>query len=330
MTIPSCSVVVCTRHRAKLLGRCLDSLARLDHPTYELIVVDNTGGEREVEQLAAAVGARYLVEEQVGLSRARNTGGRAARGEIVAYIDDDAVAEPAWLSTHAAALEDPGLTVTTGRILPTSLDAPAAQAYAAAGGEDLGEVPFRVDRWTREWFEMANFGGVGVGPNMAFRRSLFEGGWGFRESLGPIAGIPGEEHYAFFTLIRDGHAIAYLPEAIVHHDSPVTKTALRRRKFHILRGAVAYMAMLLVEEPEFRPDLLRYVREALRGTRRTWRRGVADERFATRRQLLAAVCAGVPLYLRSVVADRSGLGFRPSSVPAPAAESEHPRRSVPS
>jgi O-antigen biosynthesis protein len=302
MTAPSCSVVVCTRHRPELLARCLESLVQLEHPRYELIVVDNTPGDREVERLAVDAGARYVVEPREGLSRARNAGAREARGVVVAYIDDDAVAEEAWLSRHAAALEDPTLVATTGRILPISLNAPSASVHEAVGGEDLGDVRFHVDRETPAWFQMANFGGVGVGSNMAFRRVLFEAGWGFRESLGLGASIPGEEHYAFFMLIRDGHRIGYLPDAIVYHDYPITRNALRRRRSRILRGAVAYMTMLLVEEPEFRSDTLHFMWQGMRGTRRSWRRGQTDQRFVTSLQLFAAVCAGLPLYLRSLLA----------------------------
>jgi hypothetical protein len=198
--------------------------------------------------------------------------------------------------------------------------------YAAAGGEDLGEVPFRVDRMTLCWFEMANFGGVGVGPNMAFRRALFDAGWGFRESLGPGGGIPGEEHYAFFTIIRGGHTIAYVPAAVVHHHYPATIAALRRRQFRILQGAAAYMVMLLVEEPEFRWNTLRYMAQAIRGTRRLWRRGGADAQFATRLQLLAAACTGLALYVRTRVASRSGFSRRQPAPPA--AGGERPQRSV--
>jgi O-antigen biosynthesis protein len=323
---PDCSVVVCTRYRAELLARCLGSLVQLEHPSYELIVVDNTRGDREVERVAADSGARYIVDSRIGLSRARNTGGRAADGRIIAYLDDDAVAEPAWLSRHTAAFEDPDLMATTGRILPVSLDAPAARVYEAAGGVDLGEVPSRVDRSTPGWFEIANFGGVGVGANMAFRRELFEGGWGFRESLGPGAGIPGEEHYAFFTIIRAGHAIAYLPDAVVRHDYPTTMAALRRRSFRILQGSAAYMLMLLVEEPEFRRETLRYMWQARRGNRRTWRRGDARKRLGNRLQLFAAVCTGVPLYVHSSLTN--GERFSAPSVPVPTAEREPQRRSV--
>jgi O-antigen biosynthesis protein len=321
-------VVVCTRHRAELLARCLESLTQLEHPSYELLVVDNTPGDCEVERLAEEAGARYVVEPREGLSRARNTGGQRAKGEVVAYIDDDAVAEPAWLSRHAAALENPGLMATTGRILPVSLDTPAAWMYAAAGGEDLGEVPFRVDRTTHGWFEMANFGGIGVGPNMAFKRALFQAGWGFRESLGLGAGILGEEHYAFFTIIHAGHAIAYMPDAIVRHDYPTTMPALRRKRFRILRGGAAYMLMLLVEESDFRRCTLRYMWEAARGSRRAWRRGDVDERLSNRLQLLAAASAGVPLYIRFLLAN--GARVSPSRLPLPPVEPERRRRSAPS
>jgi glycosyltransferase involved in cell wall biosynthesis len=328
MTTTFCSVVVCTRQRPALLARCLESLAQVEHASYELIVVDNTSGQREVEQLAGDAGARYVVEPREGLSRARNVGGRAAKGEIVAYLDDDALAETAWLSRHAAAFEDPRVMATTGRILPLSLDARAARMYAAAGGEDLGAIAFRVDRTTPEWFEMANFGGIGVGPNMAFRRLLFEAGWGFRESLGlGGAGILGEEHYAFFVIIRAGHAVAYLPDAIVRHDYPPTAAALRRRRFRILQGGAAYMLMLLVEEPEFRRDTLRYMWEAARGTRRAWRRGDVSKRLGNRLQLLVAASTGVPLYIRSVLAN--GVGFNAPRLPVPPAEPELRRPSAP-
>jgi cellulose synthase/poly-beta-1,6-N-acetylglucosamine synthase-like glycosyltransferase len=324
----TCSVVVCTRHRPALLARCLESLNRLEHQSYEILVVDNTRGDPDVERIADAAGARYVVEPHVGLSRARNTGARAAAGAIVAFIDDDAVAEPAWLARHAHALEDPDVLVTTGRILPTSLATPAARSYAAAGGEDLGEASFRVDRSTPGWFELANFGGLGVGPNMAFKRELFRAGWGFRESLGLGEPILGEEHYAFFTIIRAGHAIAYVADATVRHDYPTTMPALRRQRYRILRGSAAYMLMLLVEEPAFRRTTIRYMAEATRGTRRKWRRGVSGERLANRLQLLIAASAGVPLYLRWVL--ENGVRFKAPTVPLPPAEPERQQRSAPS
>ena len=74
---------------------------------------------------------------------------------------------------------------------------------------------------------------------MAFQRTLFETWLGLRAGLGPDDGLPGEEHFAFFSLIRIGHVIAYVPESIVHHDVPATMAALERRRRRIVRGGAA-------------------------------------------------------------------------------------------
>jgi cellulose synthase/poly-beta-1,6-N-acetylglucosamine synthase-like glycosyltransferase len=296
---PFCSVVVSTRHRAAELDRCLAGLERLDYPAYEVIVVDNTSGDENVRRLAEAAGARWVVEPTVGLSRARNTGARTARGELMAFIDDDAVARPDWLSAHAAAFGDASVAATTGRILPLSPATAAARTWAAA--QDLGDTAFRVDRTSPHWFEQANFGGLGSGSNLVFRSMLFTRWKGFRESLGlgererPL----GEEHYAFFTLIREGHSVAYVPDAIVYHDPPASMSELRLKKRRLVRGSAAYLVMLLLEHPEFRARTLRYVLTAFRGERRAWRRGCLDGPFLSRRELAAAALSAPSLYWRN-------------------------------
>jgi cellulose synthase/poly-beta-1,6-N-acetylglucosamine synthase-like glycosyltransferase len=296
---PFCSVVVCTRHRAAELERCLVGLRQLDYPRYEVIVVDNTPGDEHVSRLAEVAEARLVVEPMMGLSRARNTGARKARGELVAFIDDDAIARPTWLATHAAAFRDPSVAATTGRILMTSSATPAARGWEAV--EDLGATPFRVDRASPNWFEQANFGGIGVGPNMVFRSVLFARGLSFRESLGLGEGERplGEEHYAFFTLLSEGHVIAYLPDAVVHHDPPASMSELRLKRRRLARSSAAYLVMLLVEHPEFRRRTLRYAFTALRGRRRHWRRGRADAAFLSRRELAAAALTAPSLYWRN-------------------------------
>ena len=60
-----CSVIVCTRHRPGPLGDCLASLAALDGPDPEVIVVDNTQGDSETEEIARKAGATYVIEIRV-------------------------------------------------------------------------------------------------------------------------------------------------------------------------------------------------------------------------------------------------------------------------
>jgi glycosyltransferase involved in cell wall biosynthesis len=279
-----------------MLERCLQALARLEHPSFEVLVVDNTADDRAAPQLAAQFGARYLREAQVGLSRARNAGGRAARGDVVAFVDDDAVPDPAWLRSHDAALADLTLVGTTGRVLPAHPEAPGSRAYAAVGGEDVGEEAFTVDNRTAGWFERANFGGLGIGPNFALRRTLFDSGWSFREDLGLGTPLQGEEHYAFFDLIRLGHRIRYVPWAIVEHEAPATPDGVRARKRRIVRATSAYLVMLVVEEPGYRKAALRYALTGLSGRRRSWRPPTLEPSFVRRPELVRAALSGPAIY----------------------------------
>ena len=259
VTSASCSLVVATRYRARQLDTCLSAVAALDDAPAEVIVVDNSEGHPETVRVANERGARYLLASDTGLSGARNAGAQSAKGEIVAFLDDDAVPQEGWLSALCRPFADRAVMAVTGRIMPLELESPAQRRFAAMGWLDLGTERIIFDRQTVDWFEKANFGGVGLGGNMAFRRSVFETWPGFRESFGLGATLPGgEENYAFFELIRSGHAVAYEPEAIVTHPYPDTFPALRYRQRLLLGQALAYAAILFAEEPEYRGRVVRY------------------------------------------------------------------------
>src|SRR5205085_10877477 len=93
-------VVVCTFNGAGTIRECLDGLASLDYPDYEVIVVNDGSWDRTagiVEAFVDLHGFRLISTDNRGLSSARNTGLEAATGPIVAYIDDDAYPDPHWL-----------------------------------------------------------------------------------------------------------------------------------------------------------------------------------------------------------------------------------------
>jgi cellulose synthase/poly-beta-1,6-N-acetylglucosamine synthase-like glycosyltransferase len=289
-------VIVCTRHRPEPLGRCLASLAALDGPTPEVIVVDNTDGDPNTERTAKEAGARYVVEPTIGLSRARNKGIEEATGELVAFVDDDAIVEPAWLEEHSAVLVDDSLTASSGRILPFTLK-------NGRGLLDLGDRGFVLDRSDPLWFERANFGGVAAGgSNMVLKRTVFESGLRFNESLGLGTDLGWfEEHYLFFTIIRNGARVAYVPGAIVRHRNPEIFTEHQaRRAARLYRYSGAYLMMLLVEEPEFRRRTVRYAVRGFTGEELPWRERPSPNRL----KMLAAGARGGLLYLRSRLARR--------------------------
>ena len=264
-------MIVCTRGRATCLDRCLETLSRLRYPNYDVLVVDNAPSDGSAARIAERWNARYVIEPIAGLSRARNRGAQESRSEIIAYLDDDSVPAPDWLDELVTVFQaDPTTCAVTGPILspvPNSSDEDHESPQRPI--IDLGSTPIAVDRQTSKWFEISNFGGIGAGGNMAFRRAALDMCRGFDERLGRGAIIGGgEENYAFFCLMDRGYRLAYAPGAIVYHPALDQRAELRDRT-----NALAYMAFLLVEERRFRSVLFKYVVEALLGRRRQWRLG---------------------------------------------------------
>lgn len=300
---PVCSVVVCTRDRPTELDQCLEALAHLTYPHFDVLVVDNAPSDSRARQLAARRGVRYVIEPVAGLSRARNRGARTCDAEIVAYIDDDAAPEPGWLSALACEFADPLVTAVTGRVLPLGIEREEDRLFAVIGGACFGGEERRaVDRQTPFWFELANFGGIGLGMNMAFRRAAFGMWQGFDERLGRGAILYGcEEHHAFFSLLDRGYRIVYTPAAVVRHPSPPTLQRVREHHLNALAASVAYTTRLFFEEPRYRRATLRYVVEALRGAPRTWRAETlpSRSRVVSPWWNLFALLLGILVYFRS-------------------------------
>jgi cellulose synthase/poly-beta-1,6-N-acetylglucosamine synthase-like glycosyltransferase len=301
---PSCTVVICTRNRPEFLDQCLAAVAKLDYGRFEVLVVDNAPSDEHTREVATRWRAGYVVEPVVGLSRARNHGALVCRSEIVAYLDDDAVPERGWLSALVREFRDQRVMAATGQARPLTVNTEAERLFASMGGFDHGEERRVVDRRVRGWFELANFGGLGDGYNMAFRRRVFETWPGFHESLGRGAAlIAGEEHHAFFSLIDRGHRVVYTPRAVIRHPYPRTVEELQRRHLSQLSEATAYITFMFVEEPAYRWAIVKYVLGAAFGTRRTWRcRGARKgPQLAGPWATLAARLGGPLLYMRSAL-----------------------------
>lgn len=281
------TIIVCTRHRNDVLAQCLDSISRLQPRPDELIVVDNTTGDQDTKLLAARYGARYVVEPVPGLSRARNRGWAEAKSDIVAYVDDDAVVDSGWLDALLRPFDDSRVAVVTGETV-----ASAQQV------QEKRNVPARyVSVEDPLWFEMATFGGLGFGTNMAMRRNSCPNGHPFDERLGRGAAIHiAEESYAFATLLARGHRAAHVYEAaVVHPEKPF-------RVEEEATASVAYWLTLFADFPGHRLDLMRFLGKRLFGKELSWPRepGGAGEIISSGwRVWTKAGITGLRLYLRS-------------------------------
>jgi len=305
------SIVIPTRDRPQQLVECLRAIRENEGDDVELVVVDSAPEVIPAEAVAAEWGARYVREKAVGASRSRNTGARAATGEVVLFIDDDAIPEAGWRSALVAEFDDARVMAAAGAVRSPGGSARTSRADQVAMWMGLsfsgGDSRRVIDRSVPEWFEMAAFGGVGIGPNMAMRRSAFDAWAGFDHRLGPGASLPGaEEPYAFFSLIDRGHRVVYSPNARVRHPCPQHSVdALRKRYIKSLTISSAYFTFLWIQEPRYRHRTLRYLFQGIRGVRRSWREQPAPPPFA-----LASTWSKTRAYLAGVL-----LGYRVSRRP---------------
>lgn len=103
------SVIIVSRHRPAALLRAITALRQQDHPKFELIVVADPAALARVAQ-----DIKKIIFDEANISVARNLGLAAAAGDIVAFIDDDAAAEPTWLTRLTAPFANPDVMASTG------------------------------------------------------------------------------------------------------------------------------------------------------------------------------------------------------------------------
>jgi len=218
---PSISAVICTHNRSDHLRKAIASLQAQDLPAdaFEIIVVDNgsTDDTRSVvdEFAEAPHPVLYFHEPVLGLSRARNTGWKLARAPLVAYLDDDAIAAPDWLSRLIDAFAD--LRWRSGCVggrIEGNWEAPRPSWL------HQGLLPcLTVIEWDRTERCPTRDGIFVAGANIAFRRELLEQAGGFAENLGRKGGnlLSAEERDMAERIEALGYTTIYDPHATVKH-----------------------------------------------------------------------------------------------------------------
>jgi len=228
------TAIICTYNRWQTLRRALESVAASKLPaewTWDALVVDNNSTDQTREVVAEFCRQdperfRYLFEARPGKSNALNAGIQHARGEILAFVDDDVTVEPTWLANLTAVFADDSWAGAGGPILPPvgfarpewlsptgkHLLAPFALFNPRPNPGELDEPPW--------------------GTNMAFRRSMFEKYGGFRADLGPSpgSGVRNEDTEFGRRLLAAGERIFYAPSAVVYHSVPEERL---QQRYHL-------------------------------------------------------------------------------------------------
>lgn len=239
------SIAICTHNRASDLREALQSLARQKFPApYEVIVVDNRSADRTKQvtleaQAQMQVPVRYVYEERLGLSVARNRAIREAEGEYILFLDDDAAASADWIGEIVRLFErDADVGCVGGKIEPAWEG--GAPAWLPAENRTL----YSILDYASEIKEM-HAPDIPFGANMAFRASLFEHIAAFREDLGRVGSnlLSNEESELIARVRGQGWKVVYTPHASVLHKIPRNRISrkwlLRRIYWQGVSKAVA-------------------------------------------------------------------------------------------
>ncbi|GAA2748159.1 MULTISPECIES: glycosyltransferase family 2 protein [Kitasatospora] len=220
--VPTLSVVICTYtlDRWDDLRAAVTSVSGQRRPPAELLVVVDHCPELARRTLSDLPGTRVLANrEQRGLSGARNTGVAAARGEVVAFLDDDAEAGPDWTDRLLAAYRDPEVLGVGGHV----------QARWDDGRPSWFPPEF-------DWVVGCSYTGLPhdggqvrnlIGANMSFRRADVVAAGGFRLDLGRVGtrplGCEETELCIRMSARRPGSVLRYEPAATVRHHVPAQR-----------------------------------------------------------------------------------------------------------
>lgn len=225
------TVAVCTRDRPEELRRALASLAAQVQPPAEVLVIDNAptdGRTRELveREFSGIRGLRYLEEPAAGLDFARNRALAAALGDVVAFLDDDAVADPGWTRAMLEPFQrDLKVAAVTGCVLPFALETDGQRVFEANGGFSRGEREVRLPRDVGEPLHgrpaplIAWAVSVGSGCSLAVHRWRMLALGGFDEALDLGPELPGGgDHDALWRLLDAGWTVVYEPAARARHE----------------------------------------------------------------------------------------------------------------
>lgn len=217
--LPTVTAIVPAHGRPEATRACVESLLAQDYPAelLEVIVVDDASAPPLAPTLAGLPIRLLRQDQNIGQSAARNRAAEVARGEVLAFLDNDCVAAPGWLRTLVAALDEPGVDIAGGRVLAPPPEGAVAAFEAARSPLDMGPVG----------------GPVGPGEpisympscNLIIRRSLLLRVGGFDPAM-----RLGEDVDLIWRALATGAQARYVAEgAVVHHHRVRLGALLRRR-----------------------------------------------------------------------------------------------------
>ncbi len=241
------SVVVVSRGRPEDLTLCLTALGQLCYHPFEVIVVADSQGRRAAGAHALGTRIKIVACDDPNISLARNIGISSAAGEIVAFLDDDAIAEPGWLTHLIAPFADPDVAAVGGHVIGRngiSLQWAARTVDSEGWHHDIA-----LDALETSGQTVANGHAIRTeGTNMAVRRDVLTVLGGFDQ----VFRYYYDDTDLNMRMAREGAAVAIVPEARVFHRQSASEQRGRGRVplslVDIGRSTAAFLTRYAPEE----------------------------------------------------------------------------------
>ncbi len=295
---PFISIILCTRGARPSLTQCIEQLAAQDCRRFEILLVLNGPPDEEFSRAVAHLPVRLLNEPRRGVCNARNHAVPQAKGDILAFVDDDISTEPQWLHELAKGFEDPNVACVTGRVIP------AGRLYLANERADRYYASERaLTSWTLDasdpnWYQYILGEPVGFGCNMAFRKEFLEKHALFPSDLGAGSLIGAcDEFYMFVQVVKRGFRIRHVPTAAVTHFFEADDDRQRVRDAQLYAGGVAFALKLFSEEKTLRWATFKWL---LAGFRRRVRLILAQRAISSEPQESLSLGEKFRAYLRGL------------------------------
>jgi GT2 family glycosyltransferase len=258
-SLPEVSIIVCTAGRSDALDACLLSLEPFQAQGAEVVVVNNRPARDALQEIRARHQVRVVDEPRRGLGSARNAGIQASKGTLLAFLDDDARADPNWIPRLVAPFADPQVLAVAGSVWAETLVNPVSQAFDRLYRAHLPQSQLLVDAPRAKHPFPLRLAMQGTGSNLAFRREAFErfGHFDARFGRGTRIGS-GEETDLLLRLLRGGGKIVVEPAARIFHRHSTRWRAVRHWAFQSGCAHTAILAKYFLQEPSLRGEVLRY------------------------------------------------------------------------
>jgi glycosyltransferase involved in cell wall biosynthesis len=233
------SVVICTHNSNGYLKKCLESFGGLKCMPLEIIVVDSAPVDDSnyfvVKEFESII---YIKEKRRGIAVARNAGVRAAKGKIVAFVDDNTQLHPWWIFQVNETFAKTDASAMTGLIIPSDLSTESQQilerywSFSRDFTDKMFDPYFLIDNLS----DGPPVWKIGSGTNMAFRKTAFDKAGYFDERIDAGTCGSSADLELWYRVLLKGGSIDYNPRAIVFREHRKDVQSLKQKMFSYMQG----------------------------------------------------------------------------------------------